>query len=68
MPPKKKFAINQEHGFIGDKPKSNAKPKPFIESPEIIEYKRKRDRHLYRIHLANNDTTAINFLKEKYNF
>jgi hypothetical protein len=39
---KKKFGIDQEHGFIGET-KSKAKPKPFTESPIITEYIQLRD-------------------------
>lgn len=39
---KKKFAINQEHGYIGES-RTKSKPKPYIESEWIAEYRRDRD-------------------------
>ena len=40
--PVKKFAINQEHGFIGDST-TKYKPKPHIESEVLIEYRLHRN-------------------------
>ena len=39
----KKFALNQTHGFIGDKPKSKAPTKPFVESAALEEYRTHRN-------------------------
>lgn len=46
MPPKKKIAPGQDHGYIGVT-KSKAKtPKPFIEPPAITQYRYDRDMSL----------------------
>jgi hypothetical protein len=48
MPPKK-FALNQEHGYIGDKPKYKAKPRDLSGCWKgLQDYMLQRDRLIYR--------------------
>lgn len=51
-----------------EKVKRKVVVKEWVEDPLITEYKKSRDRHLYKIFLKNNDQDAINFLKHKYGF
>lgn len=44
--PKKKFALGQTHGFLGEKT-GKAKPKKFVESGIITAYRMERDKRWY---------------------
>lgn len=45
--PKKRIAPNTRHGFIGDRPKSNSKPRE-IDNTWIEPYWLERDRIIYK--------------------
>lgn len=45
---KRKFALNAEHGFIGET-KSKAKPKPYTHPQWLLDYWMERDRVIYKM-------------------
>jgi len=63
----KKFALGQEHGYIGDKPKAKPKPiVPYVDS--LINYKRDRNICYYIQHGGECEWSEeeVEFVRGKY--
>jgi hypothetical protein len=58
---KKKIALDAEHGFVGVQ-KAKSKPKPYIEAEWIKEYRKERDRVIWKLHPESRQE-----IEDKYN-
>ncbi len=65
MPPKKRINPDAEYGYVGDKPKGKAKPKPWVEDERISKYRLDRDRVIYADMFTCQETKESIILKYK---
>jgi len=66
MPPRKRIAPDQTHGYIGDKPKSKPKPRIIIEPPWLTDYIYKRDQYWLE-DMFTSEETKLAILKKRNN-